>query len=138
MPDILTEHEAAEYLRVTVAEVVGLLEAGEIRARRMARAGASTVRLSRRGSRASSHTHPALDHSQNQAAHLSTRLPTLRPLVFSDPMLASSLQLPDIGHRRTWPSVSVPSKPRWQRAAQPTVNARPSRHCLPISKARRR
>ncbi|MBI3798408.1 MAG: helix-turn-helix domain-containing protein [Deltaproteobacteria bacterium] len=33
MPDILTEHEAAAYLRVTIEEVVALLEAGEIRAR---------------------------------------------------------------------------------------------------------
>lgn len=35
MHDVLTEHEAAAYLRVTVAEVVTLLEAGEIRGRRI-------------------------------------------------------------------------------------------------------
>jgi excisionase family DNA binding protein len=35
MHDVLTEHEAANYLRVTVEELVALLEAGEIHARRI-------------------------------------------------------------------------------------------------------
>jgi excisionase family DNA binding protein len=35
MHDVLTEHEAADYLRATVAEVMALLEAGEIRGRRI-------------------------------------------------------------------------------------------------------
>ena len=47
-------------------------------------------------------------------------------------------QPPAATRQRISPNASARNKRRWKRGAQPMVNARRSRRCLPISKARRR
>ncbi|MBI3757791.1 MAG: AAA family ATPase [Deltaproteobacteria bacterium] len=112
MPDILTEHEAAEYLRVTVAEVVVLLEAGEIRARHIG-AGWRIHRQALDAWLTGEQPHPPVARSQSGPGRVPEHVTPHSPL--------PSLQRPNFGVQpsdpRHWTPLHLAERIRAEQAA---------------------